>query len=142
MDGMNRRTDLDPLSKSSGREPDRVRGSWLIGPLLLAAVSAGVLFVFRGPDHVFGIAFGLVLGLGFLWILVSTMFPSKPDRTCPQCGQDTLVRLDPKTTRGLTCGACAWTDASASSFYLAEDDGVLQDLVLRREDRDPESKRW
>jgi len=139
---MKHEMDPDSLRLPPGREPDLVRGSWLIGPLLLAAVSAGTLFVFRGPDHVFGIAFGLLLGLGFLWILVSTMFPSKPDRTCPQCGQGTIARLDPATTRGLTCGSCGWTDASASSFYLAEEESDMQDLVPRREDRERGSRRW
>ena len=127
---MNRRIDLD-TARTAGRNGGvQVRGSWLIAPLLLAAVGAGALFVFRGPDHVFGIAFGLVLGLGFLWILVSTMFPSKPDRSCPACGGETLGRLDATSTQGVACSACSWSDESLSSFYMAEEEDAPGDFML------------
>ena len=139
---MNRRIDLDAPRGEPGNGGPSVRGSWLIGPLLMAAVGAGALFVFRGPDHLFGIAFGLVLGLGFLWILVSTMFPAKPDRTCPSCGNESLERLDPSTTRGLACGSCSWRDETASSFYFAEAEDGVEDLVPRREDPDAPPRRW
>jgi hypothetical protein len=107
-------------------------GGWLVAPLLLAATSASILLVFRGPDELFGIAFGLVLALGLAWILVSSLFPAKADRACPECRRDTLVRLDRRSTHGLRCRACGWRDESASSFLLAEDDGdALEDIVLR-----------
>jgi len=139
---MHRRNDLDGGRGDGPGAGARVRAPWLIGPLMLAAVAAGVLFVFRGPDHVFGIAFGVVLGLGFLWILVSTMFPSKADRTCPRCGAEALVRLDPHTTRGLACTACAWSDEHASSFYLAEEEGPFEDDVLGQRAPGRPPRRW
>jgi hypothetical protein len=110
--------------------------SWLIGPLLLAATLAAVLFVLRGPDHLFGAAFGGVLALGLAWILISSLFPGRADRRCPRCGAQALERLDPKSTRGLRCGACGMVDAHTSSFLLAEDEGAaLEDVALR--DRSP-----
>ena len=127
---MNRRIDLDAPRTGDRGAGVQMRGSWLIAPLLLSAVGAGTLFVFRGPDHLFGIAFGLVLGLGFLWILVSTMFPSKPDRTCPSCGGETLERLDATSTRGVTCSACSWNDETLSSFYMAEEEDEPGDFLL------------
>lgn len=139
---MNRRIELDNPHAGGAGQGAELRGAWLIGPLLVAAVGAGTLFVFRGPDHLFGIAFGLVLGLGFLWILVSTLFPAKPDRTCPECGSESLGRLDPDSTRGLSCSACSWSDATASSFYFAEEEGGLEDLALRDRQSDARPRRW
>ena len=126
-----------PTPRAVGRGEDvRIeRAAWLIGPLLLASVAAGMLFVFRGVDHLFGVALGLVMGLGFLWILVSVLFPAKPDRACPACSERTLERLDPKSTTGLCCGACGWQDEEASSFLLAEEEGTFEDVVLRERRR-------
>jgi len=112
------------------------RAGWLIGPLLLCCVACAMLFIFRGPDQVFGIAFGVVLGLGLLWILVSALLPAQPDRNCPQCGRKTVERIDARTLHGLRCRACSWRDESASSFVHAEDDGrPLEDIVLRERGR-------
>jgi len=108
------------------------RAAWFAAPLLLAAVAAGTAFVLRGPDGVFGIAFGALLALGLGWILISALFPARAERTCPQCGRDELARLDPDSSQGLVCRACAWADESASAFLLLEDDGQpFEDIVLR-----------
>lgn len=105
---------------------------WLVAPLCLAALGAGVLLVLRGPDRVFGLVFALVLALGLGWIVISSLFPARADRTCPSCGKPTLSRLDPRTTHGLRCRSCPWRDETASSFLLAEDDGApFEDIVLR-----------
>lgn len=109
---------------------------WLIGPLILSATLATVLFVLRGPDHLFGVAFGGVLATGLAWILVSSLFPGKADRRCPRCGAQALERLDPRTTRGLRCNTCHFVDAHSSSFLLAEEEGVpLENIALRDRSR-------
>lgn len=119
------------MTNSTARDAGSI-GGWLVAPLLLAATSASILLVLRGPDELFGVAFGLVLALGLAWILVSSLFPGKADRVCPECRRDALVRLDPRSTHGLRCRACGWRDESASSFLLAEDEGEpLEDIVLR-----------
>ena len=127
-------------SPSKTRRRPGVRAGWFVAPLMLAATATGVLFVMRGPDQVFGFAFGLVVAVGILWILISSLFPAKADRTCPQCGATSLERLDRHSTQGLTCRLCSWSDASASSFLLAEDEGALEDIVLRQR-RSGESRR-
>jgi hypothetical protein len=116
------------------------RWSWLIAPLLLAATGAGVLFVLRGPDGVFGVCFGAVLALGVVWILVSTLFPGRAERNCPACGQRGLERIDPASTCGVRCRLCGWRDESASSFLFAEEEGTFEDIVLR--ERRSERRRW
>lgn len=112
------------------------RAAWFAAPLLLAAIAAGATFVLRGPDEVFGLAFGLVLALGLGWILVSALFPARAERTCPQCGRDGLERLDPDSAQGVICRHCAWADESASAFLLLEDEGrPFEDIVLRGRER-------
>jgi hypothetical protein len=112
------------------------RAGWLIGPLCLCAIAAAMLFVFRGPDEIFAIAFGLVLAIGLAWILISALFPASADRQCPRCGRASVVRADPNALTGLRCRACGWRDDSASSFIHAEDDGApFEDVVLRERGR-------
>lgn len=118
-------------SEGRRRRWERV-GAWLVAPLLMGATAAGVLFVMRGPDQVFGAVFTGVLALGLAWILISSLFPGRADRRCPRCTQQGLERLDPRSTRGVRCRACGMVDAHASSFLLAEDDGAqLEDVALR-----------
>ena len=108
---------------------------------MLSAAAAGLLFVWRGPDEVFGLVFGLVVALGIVWILISALLPGQAERTCPVCGGAGLERLDRETTRGLRCRLCRWQDESASSFLLAEEEGPLEDIVLR-ERRRGGHRRW
>lgn len=111
-------------------------GGWLVAPLLLGATAAGVLFVLRGPDHLFGAVFTGVLALGLAWILISSLFPGRADRRCPRCAKNGLERLDPRSTRGVRCRSCGMVDAHASSFLLAEDEGAqLEELALRERSR-------
>jgi hypothetical protein len=126
---LGRRT-VGPAASRRSR-PTSVRGAWLIGPLLLAAIGAGIRLVFSGPDELFGLCFGIVLGLGVLWVLVCSLFPASADRTCPRCGGHGLERASLASTHGLVCRLCRWEDASASSFLLAEEEGALEDIVLR-----------
>lgn len=105
---------------------------WLVGPLILGSIAAAMLFVFRGPDEVFGVAFAVVLALGLLWILVSALFPASAERRCPRCRRPSIVRADAQKLTGLRCEACSWRDDSASAFIHAEDDGTpFEDIVLR-----------
>lgn len=130
------RVEAEPRAAAPGQAERRAaRGAWLVPPLMLAAVAAGVLFVLRGPDQIFGVVFGLVLGLGVLWILISTLFPAKADRTCPQCGTKSLERIDSDSTTGVHCAKCKWRDESASSFLFAEEEGPFEDIVLRERRR-------
>ena len=99
------------------------RASWLIGPWMLTAVLCGALLVLRGPDRVFGGALALFLGASIAWILVSVLWPARPDRTCPACGEEALRRMDPETTRGVACSACGHRDETQSSFLMAEEEG-------------------
>jgi len=109
---------------------------WLVAPLALVSVAAGVLLVVESPQGLFGVVFGSALALGLVWVLACSLFPATADRTCPECNRKGLVRLDRRTTRGVRCARCGFRDATASSFLLAEDEGVpLESTVLHERDR-------
>jgi hypothetical protein len=90
---------------------------------MLAAVVCGAILVLRGPDRIFGGALALFLGSSIAWILVSVLWPARPDRTCPACGEVSLHRMDAETTRGVACSACGHRDEDQSSFLMAEEEG-------------------
>jgi hypothetical protein len=131
-----------PTAKSARRDGSRTiatlcrpthassRATWLIGPVFLASTATGITFVLRGPDRFFGLALGTLLSLALLWVLISALFPAKPDRTCPSCGRGRLRRMDVNTTRGVVCRDCDHADPDQSSFLMAEEEGALEKIVL------------
>lgn len=107
------------------------RGAWLLPVFVLAAIVAAFALLHHGPERLFAYALGVLFATGFLWIGISIFWPARADRACPGCGREAVERLDPRTTQGLACRACGWRDASASSWFLAEEEGPLEELVLR-----------
>ena len=118
-----------PRSAPAPRRASWITG-WLVGPALLLASACGVILVLRGPDRAFGIALAVLLGISFLWILVSVFWPARADRTCPVCGRPDLKRLDPASAHGVLCDACGHLDPEQSSFLLAEEEGPIEPIVL------------
>ncbi|MGK0220204.1 MAG: hypothetical protein ACI9HE_003714 [Planctomycetota bacterium] len=114
--------------------------AWAIAPIMMLATAAGLAVVFSEPSWILGAVLGVVLGAAFLWVLVSSLlFPAEADRRCPSCGEEALERMDPQTTTGLRCTACGHEDPQASGWFLAEEEGPLEDLVLRSRGRAPHS---
>ncbi|MBM3990208.1 MAG: NAD(P)(+) transhydrogenase (Re/Si-specific) subunit beta [Planctomycetes bacterium] len=134
------RTSPQPVPQAVTRPKPRSRrhalAGWLVAPLALVSVAAGVWLVVEGPQGLFGVVFGGALALGLVWVLACSLFPATADRTCPECKRPGLVRLDRRTTRGVRCARCGFRDATASSFLLAEDEGVpLESTVFHERDR-------
>ena len=107
------------------------RAPWIISLILLSSVLTGGALIVWQPDWLAGALIAVVLGAGFLWVAVSVFWPARADRRCPRCGEEALERLDPDTTTGLRCTACEFVDEDASGWFLAEDEGPLEELVLR-----------
>jgi hypothetical protein len=105
-------------------------GAWLIAPTLIAATATGILFVLRGPDRFFGYAVATLFALAVAWMLISVFFPAAPERKCPQCGRESLRRLDARTLHGVACSACGYSDAEQSAFLMAEEEGSIESIVL------------
>lgn len=126
-------------------KPSDARRSRLVGVLFpLAAVAAAGLAVWivrREPEGLLGWATGGALGALFLWILASALWPARAERTCPRCGAAGLARLDPRAAHGVGCERCGFRDESASAWLLAEEEGPLEELVLRARGRHGASAR-
>lgn len=107
------------------------RATWWILPLLVFGGIALTFLILRagGPELPY-VVLGVVLFLGFGWILISSLHPARADRTCPECGEEALERLDPGTTRGVVCSGCGHTDRETSSWFLAEEETTLEEIVL------------
>jgi hypothetical protein len=109
---------------------------------MLTAVVCGAVLVLRGPDRVFGGALALLLGASIAWILVSVLWPARPDRTCPACGEPGLRRIDETTTRGVVCSACGHADEEQSSFLMAEEEaGAIERIRLASRSAAPSEHR-
>lgn len=112
------------------------RWLWLILPLLVFGALAAAFGLLRiGGSQIPYIILGATLLFGFGWVLISSLHPARADRFCPECGEEALERLDPETTRGVTCSSCGHTDRDESSWFLAEEETVLEEIVLRERAR-------
>lgn len=125
--------------------PTRPRGldriAWAIPLVMLGAIAVGVLIVRNAPGWIGPAMVSVLVGAGLLWVGVSVFWPAKADRKCPRCEEEALERLDPDTTQGLKCASCGFVDEQATGWFLAEDEGPLEDLVLRQRAAKREAKR-
>jgi len=129
-----RKVVLDDAPKSRGGPLPAwlEHASWLVGPLLLGAVLLGVYLLRQGSEALFTGILAAAASLPLLWLLVSIFAPAKTDRTCPDCGAESVAPASEHRSTGLRCESCGWSDASASAWKHAEEgDRPLEPLVLR-----------
>ena len=86
---------------------------WIFMALL--AVLLAVAFSTWIPYIVGGV---LVAALAF-WLLVSTLSPAVPKRTCPKCGGEGLVKIQ-RGRPGVRCELCDFQDDEMHVAYLDE----------------------
>ena len=86
---------------------------WLV--VILGGVALAVAFSAWIPYIVGG---ALVL-LWLVWVLVSAMSPAKPDRKCPACGREGLVKIR-RGEPGVRCELCGFRDETLHVAYLDE----------------------
>ena len=98
---------------------------------MLGAVLGGGMYVVRAPIALAAWTIAVLVAAAFLWMVVSIFLPARADRTCPACGEEGLVRLDPESIRGLRCTRCGHEDRETSAFLIAESEGPLEQAVLR-----------
>ena len=103
---------------------------WILPLLVFGAIALALQLLKLGGTWLPYIILGATLLIGFSWILISALHPAQADRTCPECGEEALERLDPETTRGVTCARCGHTDRDASSWFFAEEETNLEEIVL------------
>ena len=104
--------------------------------VMLASVGLVLVLVVRPGGAPSPLVIGGIVVLLFAWIGVSVLWPARADRSCPDCKQPALVRIDPTSAVGLRCTACAWNDTTASGWYLAEEElEALEPLALEQRRR-------
>jgi len=87
--------------------------SWLL--LALLAVGVAITFWAWVPYIVVG---GIVL-ISVVWILVSVLSPAVPNRSCPSCRRDGLVKIR-RGEPGVRCELCGFVDENMHVAYLDE----------------------
>lgn len=109
--------------------------AWLAPPVFLGAVLVAFRLVQGRPVGIFGWIVAVLVAVPVAWVVISALWPARADRTCPSCGRDALRRLDRESAVGLACRACGWRDESQSAWLLAEEEGPLEEIVLRQRGR-------
>jgi len=59
----------------------------------------------------------IILIAFFIWVLVSTLSPAVPCRTCPGCGEEGLVKIR-RGIPGVRCEKCDFVDENLHVAYL------------------------
>lgn len=115
--------DLNPVAShaSSPKEPLRRPGVglWILSLVWLGVAILAVALVVAWWSVVPYLVVGLLAVSAIVWILVSVLSPAIPDRTCPQCGGEGLVKLR-RGEPGVRCELCDFRDESMHVAYLDE----------------------
>ncbi len=114
---------------SAPSERPKSSGYWM-PPLFLGSVLFGIVLLTRRPDGLWAYVVGAIFVVVFGWFLVSTLWPGRAERKCPACEQEGLTRLSEESHRGLRCTLCGFEDENASSFFIAEEEGTLEETVM------------
>lgn len=93
------------------------RGSAWLPLLWLVVTGLGIALLVLLWDFVPYIVAGTLVGSFALWILVSTLWPSRPDRTCPRCKAEGLVKIR-RGQPGVHCERCGFRDEQMHVAYL------------------------
>ena len=96
----------------------RKSGTWLV-PFWLLLTLLGVLFVVSSWSWIPYVAVGTIVLAAVVWVLVSVLSPAKPNRLCPQCQKEGLVKIR-RGELGVHCEHCDFRDEEMHVAYLDE----------------------
>ncbi len=85
--------------------------------LLMVAIGVAAAFAFR--EWIPAIAIGTVIVAAVFWVLVSTLSPAVPNRECPKCHEQGLVKIR-RGEPGVRCELCGYVDNDMHVAYLDE----------------------
>lgn len=85
--------------------------------LWLAVIAGAVLLAVAFSAWIPYIVGGALAALWLVWVLVSAMSPAKPDRKCPGCGKEGLVKIC-RGEPGVRCELCGFRDENLHVAYL------------------------
>ena len=60
---------------------------------------------------------GTIVSALALWVIVSTLWPSRPNRKCPKCSREGLVKIR-RGRPGVRCELCDFRDEALHVAYL------------------------
>jgi hypothetical protein len=87
---------------------------WLVVAALLGALALLVL------DWLPALIIGSLTAIAALWVLGCVFSPAVPDRHCPRCRRQGLVKLRRGEPLGVRCELCGFEDAQRHVAYLDE----------------------
>ncbi len=105
--------------------------AWATPLGMLAAIGLALKLALDPPENLTGVVLGGLGAAMLLWIVVSVLWPARADRRCPACGKDGIVRIDEDEVVGIECTECGYRDEEVSAWFLAEEEGPLEEIVLR-----------
>jgi len=90
------------------------------------ALAAGFFFLLRSEAKTIAILLGLsALFLPIFWLVVSTLRPALPERTCPSCKEESLRLLTAGEKTGVRCPLCGFSDPELYVPFLIDVDDDL-----------------
>ena len=116
--------------------PEPGLGLWM-PPLFLGSVLFAAYVLLQKPDGLWPWVVGTMFAIVFSWFFVSALWPRSSERTCPSCDKNGLTRLNEDSHKGLRCTLCGFKDENLSSFFIAEEEGALEETVMRERGRAP-----
>ena len=85
--------------------------------LWLAIIGLFIFLTFLIWEWVPYIVGGLLALVFLIWTVVSAISPSKPDRRCPRCEREGLVKIR-RGEPGVRCEKCGFCDENLHVAYL------------------------
>ncbi len=87
-------------------------------PLLWLLVAlGGALLAASLRDWLPYLVGGVLASALAIWVLVSTLWPSRPNRNCPKCHREGLVKIR-RSQAGVRCELCDFRDDTMHVAYL------------------------
>lgn len=92
---------------------------WLTLLWLLIAAAVGLLAL-AFFEWIPAVLVAILVGAGLFWVLGCIFSPAVPDRRCPRCGKEGLVKIRRGEPLGVRCEHCDYRDEERYVAYLDE----------------------
>lgn len=83
-------------------------------------VLAGVAIAYLTAAWLPAFFASVIILVGIVWVLGCVFSPAVPDRRCPRCGKDGLVKIRKGEPLGVRCEQCNFVDEGKYVAYLDE----------------------
>ncbi len=108
------------MKRPSGTMVEIVWKNGLLQFLWVILVSGALFALVQFRPHFLPVLGALFAAALLFWILGCVFSPARPDRRCPSCGEEGLVKLRRGEPVGVRCEKCGYQDAGKYVAYLDE----------------------